>query len=60
MEQTSPDDPAGLWISPHSYYRNLLAHNLALNANPQNLSRMHGTPFRDADFSEILGLALLV
>ena len=26
-------------------------HNLALNANPQNLSRMHGTPFRDADFS---------
>ena len=27
-------------------------HNLALNANPRKLSRMHGTPFRDADFSE--------
>ena len=27
------------------------AHNLALNANPRKLSRMHGTPFRDADFS---------
>ena len=25
--------------------------NLALNANPWKLSRMHGTPFRDADFS---------
>ena len=25
VEQTSPDDLAGLWISPHSYYRNLLA-----------------------------------
>ena len=46
MEQTSPDDPAGLWISPHSYYRAvLLVHIGRFQQCPagRGLPAAHGT-----------------